>query len=323
MNDATVLPKLAPINQLRDRVAAIKRISLENTDIDFLKQRLTLLFRGYALSAPVLGREQVLYRGVLWPERPMQLRQLWHPPPDRVHTWGRANRPGQPMFYASTSRAAVFFELDVAPGQFVALSRWRVCKKLWANNVGFTSEVMHSHGSTRKEPPHWEQRNPPPATPANRLVHNFFAESFARKVEKGHEHEYKLSVAITEKLFGNLFTDGLLIEDLPKDPRFAAIVYPSLAMSANSDNIVIIPEFVESGLRLERVEYIRVDDIVDAPGYKITLLDFCDSMSLSTNLDWKGRVPQWRLAGGDTLRFQVEDHEWVAYAMQGGRVDPD
>ena len=139
------------------------------------------------------------------------------------------------MFYASTARAAVFYELDTQPGQHIAIGRWCVNSKLWINNVGFTPDILRGHGANRDPIQYWQQKIQ--TTPASRLVHKFLGETFVRRVAPGDEHEYKLSVAIAEKLCGGTLTvaDGVPV-GAPHDGRFAGLPYPALAMRANADN---------------------------------------------------------------------------------------
>src|SRR5262249_9620324 len=136
---------------LLNRIAAITRMDFASADVDLLKDRLKLLFTGYMLSSPIIGLGQKLYRGVAWSERASKVDQLRQPRPNRGNTCGRANRPSQSMFYASTARAAVFYELDPQPGQHIAIGRWCVNSKLWINNVGFTPDILRGHGANRDE----------------------------------------------------------------------------------------------------------------------------------------------------------------------------
>ena len=59
-------------------MAAITRIR-DRADVDFLKERLMLLFAGYMVSSPVLGPGQKIFRGVSWPELTRQVGQLRQP----------------------------------------------------------------------------------------------------------------------------------------------------------------------------------------------------------------------------------------------------
>jgi hypothetical protein len=81
-------------------------------------------------------------------------------------------------------------------------------------------------------------------TPSNKMLHKFLSSEFARDVPDGSEHLYKLSVAIAEKLSGQLSVLDE-VEGMPPDRRFAGLQYPALAMRGDADNIVLFPDFVD------------------------------------------------------------------------------
>jgi hypothetical protein len=146
-------PKSPSLRKTRRRIEALKAITLENADIDVLKEQLKLLFTGFRIRSPILNRGIELYRGVLWEDKPSTRSQLTYPPPEVITRYQRANRPGEPRFYSSVARAAPFFELHMSPGQRVALSKWRLRENLAVNNVGYTSSVFARVKSTRTGSP--------------------------------------------------------------------------------------------------------------------------------------------------------------------------
>lgn len=315
------LPKAPSVHVVRKRIAALRRLNLETTDVDFLKRQLFPLFKGYSLSTPALMPGQILFRGVKWTERPSNRSQLTYPPAHSVRTFQRANRLGHPMFYCSVAREAPFFELDSRPGDHLAISRWRVNERLIVNNAGYLDKVLLRANSNRKGPPSWEKRSSFLDRPVNRLIHGFLAEEFARDVPIGAEHDYKLSVAITEKLLGDLIIEAK-DEDTSRIPRIAGIIYPALAMRANSDNLAILPEFVDRYLQLEQVEYIRVDSASNDLKYQVTKLDFANTFGRDGQIEWKGRLPQWQIPPGATVRVSVERGQYVVRNEKGNIVEP-
>lgn len=316
------VPRAPSIHVVRQRTTALRKLPLDRADVDFLKRQLTLIFRGYALSTPVLMPGQILFRGVTWDKLPSNVSQLTYPPASLVPSYQRANRPGHPMFYCSVAREAPFFELSSQPGDCLAISRWRVAAKLLLNNAGYVSKVLRQVKSNRKGPPVWQKPNSLFDRPVNMLIHEFLGEEFAREVPYGAEHEYKLSVAITEKLLGNLTLEAP-DENMLSDSRFAGIIYPALAMRANSDNLALLPEFVDRFLQLEQVEYIRVDSARDDLKYQVTKLDFANTFGPSGEIEWKGRLPQWQIPSGATVRVGVERGKWVVRNEMGEIVEPN
>jgi hypothetical protein len=225
------------------------------------------------------------------------------------------------MFYCSVAREAPFFELNCRAGEHIAVSRWRVTEKLWLNNAGYSDAAMKRLQSSRDKPPYWQTMRPVPEHAVNRRVHEFFSEEFTRHVDDGAEHLYKISVAITEKLLGNL-TIHQQRQGMPKDSRFSGIIYPTISMRGNSDNVALRPEFVDRYLRLERVEYIRIDSVGENFTYQVTNLDFADSFSADGTIEWKGRNPNWKMPPGAAWRIGVENGRWVARNEEGRVVEP-
>ncbi len=314
------LPEAPSVHVVRARIAALRRLGLERADVDFLKRQLFPLFKGYSLSTPILVPGQTLFRGVKRIERPSNRSHLTYPPANLVRTFQRANRPGHSMFYCSVAREAPFFELGSRAGDYLAISRWRVNETLIVNNAGYVDEVLQRVNSDRKGSPNWEKQDPLLDRPVNRLIHRFLAEEFARDVPVGAEHKYKLSVAITEKLLGDL-TLGAKDEDISCISGFAGIIYPALAMRANSDNLALLPEFVDRFLQLEQVEYIRIDSASDDHRYQVTKLDFANTFGPDGEIEWKGRLPQWQVPPGSTVRVSVERGKYVVRDETGNIIE--
>jgi hypothetical protein len=326
-----VPPKPPPVNLLRDRIRAVRKIDLCEADIDFLKGRLELLTVGYVVSSPVLMPGQIIFRGRVVKTKPDDVRELSYPPKEFVKSLGRVNRAGESVFYGSVDRSATVFEVQAKPGDHLVVGRWTVTKRLMVNNVGFTKHVFDAYGSTRQLDPFWTNRDRPVpadaaalvATPSAKLVHDFFAHEFARGVRGDNTHEYKLSIAISEMLIGHTLTFDGNEELAHHPPRFAGIIYPSLAMLANADNIALKPEFADSFLKFESAEFMSIDGFVEPSTYTVTILDYANSTGKDGSIEWKGRLPKWDVPPGGAMRFVVENGVWVARDMLGNIVAPN
>ena len=73
---------------------------IRRNNIDTLKRWLRPKLGGYTVAIKNITTDNVLYRGVPWPERPRRVTDLSYPPVAFARL-NRANRAGQPMFYAS------------------------------------------------------------------------------------------------------------------------------------------------------------------------------------------------------------------------------
>lgn len=307
---------------LGSTIQKLRHLDYDAVDVDTIKDMLKPLFSGhYVVCAPIIPKGHRFYRGVRRPEKPGKVSELSYPPTAEITCYQRANRPGEPLFYCCTSRNVPFFELGLMPGECVAVSRWRSDERIILNNVGYMHEVFASKDANR-QCPRWggKREHPSYATQENQLITRFLSEEFTKVVLAGEEVRHKTSVAIAEKHFRQDITmpDG-------KRLAFSALLYPTIAMKANADNLAVKPEFVDLHFRLEQVEYIRVDDAQTAEyEYKVTILDFANTFGADGAIEWRGRRPQWRLKHkGEQLLLTVEDGQWVARNPAGEIVEPD
>lgn len=150
------LPKAPSLYEVKKRIKAIRKINLQEVDIDFLKNRLELFYKGYALASPFLMPDQVLYRGRKISGKPSKTIELGYRPASSVKKIGRANRQGQTIFYSSTSHDAPFYELQVKTGDLIAISQWKVLEKLFINNVGYAEQTFDRLGSSREGQQTWQ-----------------------------------------------------------------------------------------------------------------------------------------------------------------------
>ncbi len=300
-----------PIEEIRKAIDDLRKMDLRSVEIDYLKDHISCVLKGYICSSPILHKGLELYRGIKWNEKPVNVSQVSLPPADKVVRFGRVNRIGKPVFYASASRNVVFFEQRVKVGDTITVSRWRTKKKMIVNNIGYTPEVFQTLGSNR-QCPIWgkDKIDPRMNSETNVLIRQFFADEFTRIIEdesKNH-YLYKLSIAIGEKFWhGDLFQ---------------GIIYPSLAMKANSDNITVKSECVDEYLELEEIEHIRIDKKNNELNYDITILDTSGTFDKDGAIIWRGGLPQWTLKKGEALEVKAEKGRWVAKDDKGNEAKP-
>jgi hypothetical protein len=172
---------------------------IRHRDLDALKHLLRDKLGGYTVAIKNIDVSNLLYRGVRWMERPRYTHQLSYPPIERAGL-GRANRPGQPMFYGSRGAAPVFYELGVKAGDRIALSEWKVAESFWFHNVGYHEAGLQKLGAgplgrtALTHPIPNESR-------FNRKLRRKLSLAFTELIESGNEYRYKQTVAITELLF--------------------------------------------------------------------------------------------------------------------------
>lgn len=284
------------LGELREIVAAIRRVDLKVADVAALSRRVQYLLHGFVIQTPILEPGTKVYRAVKWDQKYDLTARLGYPPPEKISKFGRANTIGQSLFYCSVGWNAPQFELHLEKGDFFALSRWRVTERLIVNNLGFTDRVFSRLQSDRSSIPQWIRRDQNPQTPSARLLDKFFNEEFTREVPAGEEHLYKMSVAITLPFLHDVAEDEK-IEGV-RDHRVAGLLYPAIAVLGHGDNLVFKPEIVDRYLAIEQVEYNQVvDRKVDGKyvTYENKHIDFADAFSPAGCIEWKNRCAEWNI----------------------------
>ncbi len=311
--------KKASRNEIEEIILSLKHLDLNHVELHQIKELLKPLFTGYAITTPIIPKGNKFYRGVPCDKKPQNVSQITYPEQNIIKTFQRANRPGEPLFYCCTSRNVPLFELNLNPADCVAISRWRTEEEMIVNNVGYTHTIFGNIGSDRPCPTWGKDDHPIIRTEENRLVTQFLSEEFTKVVPRGEEFRYKLSVAIAEK-----HIDGEIIAQNGENLTFAGLLYPTIAMKANADNLAVKTNFVDNHFELEQVEYIKLDDHPAEYEYRVTVLDFANTFGTDGNIEWKGRMPHWQLREkGKVLIFTVENGKWVARNSAGEIVDPN
>jgi hypothetical protein len=296
---------------VRDAIASLKSIDLTTVEIDSLKEMLIPLFEGYIKRACRFAPGLEVYRAVKYDGIPDNIAKLKYPP-KAIARNNRASREGYSVFYSSTFMNAPFFEVDAKPGDTLVLSKWKTLEPLMVNNIGYTSTAFSKLGSSRQNP-NFGALNDITQTPSwNSLVDEFLDSEFSKIVPSGkeHEHLYKLSIAIAEKMFLADMFDGLL--------------YPTIAMRGNVDNLAIKARYVdEVKLKFVNAKWYRIDSR-DGFQYKATETNFANSFKEDGTLEWKGRKGQWFLEKQrDQLTMKSENGVWVARDKFGNIVEPE
>ncbi len=287
-------------------IATIQSLDLRSESIEQIKQLLIPVFRGYQVRAPRFPPGLRLFRARLC-DKPTNIRELSYPPAHLV-TLGRANRPGTPVLYCSAARGAVFFESRPPVGSTVAIVQWETTSPLLVNHVGYTREAFGTIGSGRTQAGWSREAAEIPALDGVEEIVEFLAKLFTRRVAIGEEGNYKLTVAVAEKLFA--------------DDLFGGLLYPAVAMRANADNFALKSQYADNHLRFVKAELARIDAELDF-GYQITVLDTAGELGGDGSIQWRGRLDQWTLRNkGDQLSFVVENGSWVARDSDGKVVEP-
>ncbi len=258
-----------------------------------------------------------IFRGRKLDERPERLGDVGHPPPE-VTPQGRANRPGSPVFYGTSTREPIYFELGVGVGDRLAIVHHKTTGDLLVNRIGYTTATFNRLQSKR-EIPDYGNLDLAAYTQRDALVDDFLSEVFCEKHHCDEDWRYNLSVAVAEKMMPD-------VEQSPdRDPRIACIqglVYPTVPMWGNADNLALKPSFVETSLTSIYAEYVEVTEVHDV-SIGINGLDEARSFEADGTINWLGHPAQWTLSGGEGVIVEAVEGRWVARNLDGKVVEPD
>jgi hypothetical protein len=303
---------------MEEILASIDRIrafDLASVTIDAIKDELTILLRGYQVSAPSFGPGLKVYRARKRNAGPPAfLREIGAPAAANVRSDQRCNRSGETMFYCSSARNAPFFEIHAQAGDYLVLSEWRTTCPLLVNHVGYTGPTFGRLQSGRQHPTWGVKPFDLLSDPRLDIIDEFLGSLFAVPVPAGQEHLYKATIAVTEKLIPSDIAGGAV--------DFGGLMYPTIPMNGNCDNFALRPRFVERGLAFVKAEYIAVRE-VNGMVINFNVLDFANSVDADGALEWKGRLGKWVMNQGDILQFSHEIGEWVARDLAGRIVQPE
>ena len=106
-----------------------------------------------------------------------------------------------------------------------------------------------------------------------------------RKVNADETFRYNLTTAIGEMHLGSIVSH---------DAQFAGILYPSIRMWANGDNLALLPWFADSHLEFRKAVHVRIKGRTDT-SFDIDYVDAAHEFDASGQLKWLGRVRNWTL----------------------------
>ena len=297
---------------------------LRRLTIDELKGILRLKLGRMVRRVGTINPGNRVFRGVKWDERPNQISKLSYPPGDYARL-GRLNRDGQPVFYASCAGPGVFYELRAEPGCRVAFSTWRVTEPLWMHDLGFHPDVLHRLGTSAVGARAWMAQPIPNETARNRRLRKQVSEAFAADVPPDAEYLYKQSTALAEFWIDHE-EDYPLYLDGPVIPHAAGVVYPSLQMRGDADNVAFLPRFVHSSLQLEQIQFVLVER-ADPRRFAYTFLTEAISSHFvdGTTIVWRDELPAEKLRRGhialENGRWVQRDDAGTIYAIRPPSVD--
>ncbi len=248
----------------------------------------------------------LLFRGIKYSEKPKFLHDIIYPPKDQAKI-NRASEKGEQMFYASTVKKAVVYELNIKSGDRLIISTWRTNNILLFNNVGYTKANLENLGANKVTPFNDEGENE-----VNKLIADYLALSFCQNISEEDEHLYKLTIAIAR----------IHLHDV-NDNRFAGLYYPTVRLNGDEENFAIDKNVVDHGLLdFEGIQFIEIIDRI-YNRYKYSILDIAEDIT-DYNINWKNLSNHWTVYDdSEDLYFIEEGGNIFAYNQDGDKILSD
>lgn len=294
-------------------IVGIENINVKEASIKEIEKLFSTILDAYKVSSVAVAEGTHIFRGRIC-SKPKQLKEISYPPKEFVREYGRLNDIGQSMFYGSVGRGVPVFELNAKVGDTLIMSLWKTKKQMVLNHAGFNSEAfqrLNSNRSLKKISEVYKFINDTLRfNDLNAVVYNYLAKVFTRKVNKYNSDYYKISIALSNVLLNS--------------PLFDGIMYPSIAMSANSENIVLKPEFVDENLELVNVKYVEVTSFVAGSEYKTDTLDTATSINSNGEIQWTGRqfAFTYKAILNEAEIFEYQNDGWVRFDKNGKAIYP-
>lgn len=293
--------------QAKQIIEEIQQLNMEVETTSSIKTYIQKLMDGYRVYGMNFNPGLVLFRGILYEKKPDLLTDLIYPPLQKVKI-NRANSSSQQMFYATTSRKAVFYELNVKVGDKIIISTWITNNNLTFNNVGYTSSNLNSLGTNRTT--EFMKNREVDLSVANEYVANYLAKTFCQFIGKDNSNLYKLTNAIAAVHLADYHSG-----------KFSGFHYPTVKLNGIEDNFAIIKSTIDHGLLdFERVDYVEIIEQLD-DFYVYKILDTADHIEHG-RIKWKNLGDQWVCKDSEELFFVEENVRFIAYDIEGNEVSP-
>jgi hypothetical protein len=261
------LPKFQVV---REVISSLERLDLKSADSSLIEQKLRMLMVGHARQCLDLNPDQIIYRGRVTEDLIAQSSEIGARDHIATENFQRANYPGRSMFYGSADVGAMLVEIEPTIGQHVLISKWKPTSTTNLNQVGFNFKLLEQMGISTAKSPFRSGLMPQTLDhPAIRLVDEFIAKQFIKKITE--PYEYKITAAIA-----NALMDFESAPEQPNRARIDGIIYPSFASRFLTVNLALRKSLADSLLQLIAIEQFRIEDILESGEYVLITTKVAD-----------------------------------------------
>lgn len=289
--------KFEPISETEAEnwIERVQNLDIQKHNIDVIKRKINYFPKGFTIESVPISEGETIYRARILDSKPSQVSDLGYPEKHHVSEFGRANRPHNPIFYASSGASAAVFEKDPEPGDRVAILKWRLTDEILLSKIGYSDEVLSRLNSSRELEDIPQGLLPETESRGNSRLRKYLAKLFTRRVPEERKHHHKLTAALAEMC--------------RKGDIMCGNLYPTVEMWGNADNLAIETDVVDESLEPISAEYIEIQ-MQDDQQIKTDTLDTCRTIE-NSELQWNGHGHRWVLDKDDAWgAFLYEDGRW-------------
>ena len=244
--------KFPPVEKTNDFIKNLKAINLVDTSLAELDKVINNYFELIPFASGFIKKGETVFRARINENDTSfeNISELGLKPKEKVKEYGRANRPEESIFYCSDNFGMACGEVLQNFKKYynprkkmgvVTVGEWEILRDLHISPVYYSESVM----AKRKDVEYFKKHNSEylrakgiikeETLDASDLLLEFFCDEFSKK-SIDSPNDYKYSVWYMWKL--NRMND--LIHPQFNNQKFDGIVYPSVVMNYQGDNIALI-----------------------------------------------------------------------------------
>ena len=246
-----------------DFIEKLRGLTLKDISLNELDELIDEVFHMIPFSLGTIPKDTLLYRARVNEKNKhfLHLDQLTLRKHEDVKSFGRANQPGESIFYCSTNMNLACGEVlqdmrySFQPkyeAGFATVSVWKTVEELRVAPIYYSEKAA----KVRKDIAAYKEGNRKQVRDWNHVSHatldvsdlimEFFCDEFS-KSEINNEDDYKFSVSYTRRL---QHANTLIAPEYIKE-KFDGIVYPSVALKFAGDNVSLFDDELYSKIKFE------------------------------------------------------------------------
>ena len=267
-------------SQINRKITQLNKLNLKNQSINFIYLKLKNILNNFWTDD--LGRHDSFE---IWRARKGKfnnLKDLWYPPKEYINNYGRLNDKQEQIFYACfghNAKLGSLEEIRVKKGDVITQIECVLIqqdKRLKMVGLGHFDKWMSSKNSKLKEAYKsnaldLKNKIGEKEFKKNLIIKEWLNTQFLKKILRGEEYKYKLTIAISKHYFNGFSADGIL--------------FPSIASYQKAINIALKPKIADKYIKFK---YARVVEIIDInkKGYELKLLNETTKIDEHKNFIW-------------------------------------